>query len=194
MDAPGLQYEVEIGPRGGVLPGTLGLPERARGLVVFAHGSGSSRLSARNVAVASRLVRAGLATLLFDLLTEREAADRAKVFDIGLLASRLADAVAWARGDSHLRELPMGLFGASTGAAAALTAAAHDPSIGAVVSRGGRPDLAMAHLGKVKAPTLVVVGSLDREVLELNQAALARGAGAGRLGSGGGKTRGAGRG
>src|ERR1043165_1369532 len=95
MDAPGLQYEVEIGPRGGVLPGTLGLPERARGLVVFAHGSGSSRLSARNVAVASRLVRAGLATLLFDLLTEREAADRAKVFDIGLVASRLAGAGGW---------------------------------------------------------------------------------------------------
>src|ERR1043165_2038397 len=103
MDAPGLQYEVEIGARGGVLPGTLGLPERARGLVVFAHGSGSSRLRARTVAVASRLVRGGLATLLFDLLTEREAADRAKVFDIGLLASRLADAVAWGRGGSHLR-------------------------------------------------------------------------------------------
>jgi len=155
------------------LPGELALPSRAQGLVLFAHGSGSSRLSPRNAAVAGRLREAGLGTLLFDLLTSEEARDRRNVFDIELLARRLVTATRWARAEAGLRELPFGYFGASTGAAAALIAAAEVPrDVAAVVSRGGRPDLAMARLPEVVAPTLLIVGGADREVLALNSQAL----------------------
>jgi putative phosphoribosyl transferase len=156
------------------LPGDVRFPPAPRGLVIFAHGSGSSRLSPRNIQVAAALTAAGLATLLFDLLTEREAADRRNVFDISLLADRLTAATRWARRDSELRALPVGYFGASTGAAAALCAAADlGGDIGAVVSRGGRPDLAEPRLGEVSAPTLLIVGGADYGVIELNEQALA---------------------
>jgi putative phosphoribosyl transferase len=155
------------------LPGLLGVLEDASGIVVFAHGSGSSRLSPRNNEVAAELRGAGLATLLFDLLTEVEGADRAKVFDIGLLAQRLKDAVAWLDQQPGMAGLPLGCFGASTGAAAALRAAAELPErVKAVVSRGGRPDLAEAHLPQVRAPTLLIVGELDQTVVEMNRRAL----------------------
>jgi putative phosphoribosyl transferase len=161
------------------LPGRLTRPDAARGVVVFAHGSGSSRLSPRNQAVARILHEARLSTLLFDLLTDAEAADRTNIFDIELLGHRLAGATAWLRRQQVPPEatpaLPLGLFGASTGAAAALWAAAQpDTDIGAVVSRGGRPDLAGPLLGAVRAPTLLIVGSLDPEVLRLNRFALDR--------------------
>lgn len=159
------------------LPGFLAIPDKAFGLVIFAHGSGSSRFSARNRQVAQALNQAGMATLLFDLLQpEEEAAhNRAKVFDIPLLATRLADAANWA-GDIWTGQIPpIGLFGASTGAAAALVAAAAlGTRIGAVVSRGGRPDLADHALETVRAPTLLIVGSADPDVLELNRHALSR--------------------
>lgn len=164
--------ETVIEPLG--LPALVGVPDAAKGLVIFAHGSGSSRLSPRNNAVARRLRAAGLATLLLDLLTPAEAANRDNVFDIALLASRLQAAAAWARGQPTLRPLATGFFGASTGAAAALVAAAQDGGIGAVVSRGGRPDLAGAALPAVTAPTLLIVGGADHPVLELNREALAR--------------------
>jgi dienelactone hydrolase len=142
--------------------------------VIFAHGSGSGRLSPRNNAVAAELRAAGLATLLFDLLTPAEARDRDNVFDIGLLAERLAEAARWARQEPDLVRLPIGYFGASTGAAAALVAAAERFSpAAAVVSRGGRPDLAGNALPAVRAPTLLIVGGDDRAVLELNREALA---------------------
>lgn len=155
------------------LRGMVSVPERSLGIVLFAHGSGSGRLSPRNQFVASALQEAGLATLLFDLLTEREAEERANVFDISLLAERLLDAVRWCGSDPRVLGLPVGLFGASTGAAAALVAAAREPRIGAVVSRGGRPDLAEASLASVKAPTLLIVGGDDVAVLEMNRSALA---------------------
>jgi len=162
---------LEIGGR--VLHGDLSVPERASGLVVFAHGSGSSRHSSRNRQVARTLNERQLATLLFDLLTEDESADRGKVFDIALLASRLEAVTAWAREESALRELAIGYFGASTGAAAALIAAADLPdAVRAVVSRGGRPDLAGDRLASVRAPTLLIVGGADVEVLRLNRRAL----------------------
>ncbi len=156
------------------LEGTLGFPMgRACGVVLFAHGSGSSRFSPRNTYVANALRQAGLATLLFDLLSESEAGDRANVFDIDLLADRLLAATAWAQARETTRSLPLGYFGASTGAAAALTAAARlGEGIGAVVSRGGRPDLAGRMLRLVKAPTLMIVGGHDTEVLALNRTAL----------------------
>lgn len=156
------------------LEGTLGLPTgRACGLVLFAHGSGSSRHSPRNTYVASALRQAGLATLLFDLLSESEAGNRANVFDIDLLADRLLAATAWSQTYETTRSLRLGYFGASTGAAAALVAAARlGDGIGAVVSRGGRPDLAGRVLPLVKAPTLLIVGGRDTEVLALNRAAL----------------------
>jgi putative phosphoribosyl transferase len=158
-----------------VLAGDLAMPDEApRGLVLFAHGSGSSRRSPRNRAVAAHLRAQGLGTLLFDLLTDYESADRANVFDIPLLAERLEGATHWVRNDAEMEALPLGFFGASTGAAAALVAAAHlGDEIGAVVSRGGRPDLAGAALRKVRTPTLLLVGSADHEVLALNRAALA---------------------
>jgi putative phosphoribosyl transferase len=157
------------------LPGILQIPKDAFALIVFAHGSGSSRLSPRNTAVAHALNERGMATLLFDLLTPKEEADRANVFDIQLLADRLADAMHWIDQQEALASLPLGLFGASTGAAAALVAAAKLPRrVGAVVSRGGRPDLAADALDEVRAPTLLIVGGADFGVIELNEQALAR--------------------
>ena len=153
------------------LPGRLTLPETAHGLVLFAHGSGSSRLSPRNQYVANVLHESWLGTLLFDLLTEREGADRVNVFDIGLLAERLAAAIRFVAGREQTAALPLGLFGASTGAAAALVAAAHEPRVKAVVSRGGRPDMAGGALSRVAAPTLFIVGGHDEEVLALNRLA-----------------------
>lgn len=163
---------VRIPPVG--LEGTLNRPAHALGMVVFAHGSGSSRLSPRNRHVAAALNESRLGTLLFDLLTEEESSDRANVFDIPLLAERLLAAMAWLKARPALGGLPVGLFGASTGAAAALVAAARSREVGAVVSRGGRPDLAGPALEAVRAPTLLIVGSLDGRVLELNRAAFAR--------------------
>jgi dienelactone hydrolase len=156
-----------------LLHGDLGVPERATAAVVFAHGSGSSRLSPRNVYVADVLGDAGLATLLFDLLTDEEASDRRNVFDVPLLASRLDAATEWLRAQPDCRGLPVGYFGASTGAAAALWAAASDEHLFAVVSRGGRPDLAAPRLAQVQAPTLLLVGGADVTVLDLNRAAAA---------------------
>jgi len=162
---------VAVGPRG--LEGILLLPAQPKGLIIFAHGSGSSRFSPRNNFVAQELAARGLATLLFDLLDAEESANRENVFDIPLLAGRLIEAMSWAAQRDELREMPVGLFGASTGAAAALVAAAQEQTrIFAVVSRGGRPDLAAAELAKVKAPTLLIVGGLDFTVIELNQLAL----------------------
>lgn len=164
---------VEVEPAPGVrLAGDLRLPRPASGLVVLAHGSGSSRLSPRNRQVAEALNEAGFATLLFDLLSGEEELDRAKVFDIGLLAERLLAVTRWAQTEAELGGLPLGYFGASTGAAAALRAAARlEEEIGAVVSRGGRPDLAAESLAWVSAPTLLIVGGADWQVLELNETA-----------------------
>ncbi len=160
---------VEVGAHR--LEGDLSVPEGAAGLVIFAHGSGSSHRSVRNRAVATSLNERGLATLLFDLLEPGESDDRSLVFDIRLLADRLLAATAWAREQGSIGELPFGYFGASTGAAAALTAAAEEPAaIGAVVSRGGRPDLVPASdLLRVRAPTLLIVGGHDQVVLDLNR-------------------------
>jgi putative phosphoribosyl transferase len=163
--------QVRIGPC--ALPGDLDLPARPRALVLFAHGSGSSRLSSRNRWVAEVLQQHALSTLLFDLLDDDEAADRRKVFDIGLLSERVQQALDWVAGQAALAGMSIGLFGASTGAAAALCAAAACPgSVSAVVSRGGRPDLAAASVAAVQAPTLLIVGGADREVLALNRQAL----------------------
>lgn len=157
------------------LDGDLSGPSPPKGLIIFAHGSGSSRFSPRNRFVASELHRHGFATLLFDLLTEAEAADRTNVFDISLLADRVGDALEWVRADTVTSKLPVGLFGASTGAAAALVAAARFPEgVAAVVSRGGRPDLAADALKDVAAPTDLIVGGRDFGVIELNEAALAQ--------------------
>lgn len=158
--------------------GFLTLPPDATGIVVFAHGSGSSRHSPRNQHVAVRLNEAGLGTLLIDLLTpeedERDAATAEYRFDIPLLVERLAGAVEWLEEAEETADLPVGLFGASTGAAAALVAAAELPErVAAVVSRGGRPDLAGDELTRVQAPTLLVVGGLDTQVIELNRRAMA---------------------
>ncbi|ADZ71051.1 Probable hydrolase or acyltransferase [Polymorphum gilvum SL003B-26A1] len=157
------------------LAGRLVVPDGARGLVLFAHGSGSSRLSPRNAHVAEALNDRGLATLLFDLLTEAEARDRANVFDIPLLGERVMETVFWTQDEPATRDLPLGLFGASTGAAAALVAAAAVPeTVAAVVSRGGRPDLAASYLARVRAPTLLIVGGDDDMVIGLNEQAYAR--------------------
>ena len=153
------------------LPGLLSLPERPQGLVLFAHGSGSSRLSPRNTFVARVLNESSLGTLLFDLLTEFEAADRGNVFDIELLADRLVAGIAWIARHDQTASLPLGLFGASTGAAAALVAATREPRVAAIVSRGGRPDLARHLLGRVDVPTLLIVGGQDEQVLALNRVA-----------------------
>jgi len=150
----------------------VGIPAQAKGIVIFAHGSGSGRLSPRNNYVAHCLRDAGLATLLLDLLTPEEELDRRNVFDIGLLASRLRRSVDWAAGHAETATLRACYFGASTGGGAALHAAAGDPRIAAVVSRGGRPDLAGAEaLARVTAPTLLIVGECDGVVIELNAAA-----------------------
>lgn len=152
--------------------GLLTVPKHARGLVIFAHGSGSSRLSPRNTYVAEAFNRRDLGTLQFDLLTETEAMDRANVFDIPLLGERVIETLRWVREQGSIGRHPIGLFGASTGAAAALIAAAESPeSVLAVVSRGGRPDLAAAVLPRVRAPTLLIVGGNDEVVIELNQSA-----------------------
>jgi putative phosphoribosyl transferase len=150
------------------------VPPDAKGIVLFAHGSGSSRLSPRNAYVARVVREAGIGTLLFDLLTEDEASDRGNVFDIDFLATRLKAATDWARDIGSAQGLGIGYFGASTGAAAALVAAADDETIGAIVSRGGRPDLAGPALPKVKAPTLLIVGGEDTDVIELNEEAYER--------------------
>lgn len=168
-DEPDHSMPVEVPVEGGAftLAGDLALPAGAPGIVVFAHGSGSSRMSPRNRAVAQALNAAGLGTLLFDLLTPQEEADRANVFAIEPLARRLAQVSEWLRRES----LPLCYFGASTGAAAALWAAADAADIAAVVSRGGRPDLAGSRLGRVHAPTLLIVGGRDETVLDLNRQA-----------------------
>jgi len=165
--------EIEIGPQR--LKASLGVPAGAEGLVIFAHGSGSGRLSPRNNRVAAALRDIGLATLLLDLLTSEEERDRANVFDIALLASRLSLATDWCVETPETAQLAIGYFGASTGAGAALVAAAspHSP-VAAVVSRGGRPDLADDALPRVVAPTLLIVGSLDTQVIELNRMAYSR--------------------
>jgi putative phosphoribosyl transferase len=167
--------EVGVQAGGVQVGGNLTLPDGAAGIAVFAHGSGSSRHSPRNRYVAAALHRAGLATLLFDLLTPAEEADRANVFDIGLLARRLIDVTTWLSSRPDTRHLRIGYFGASTGAAAALSAAADlQARVAAIVSRGGRPDLAGVALGRVHAPTLLIVGGNDETVLELNRVAQAR--------------------
>lgn len=155
------------------LPGTVTIPPSAQGMVLFAHGSGSSRLSPRNRQVAEALNEVGLGTLLFDLLTEDESRDRSNVFDIPLLAHRLAVATRWILREDALKALSIGYFGASTGAAAAMIAAADlGPQISAVVSRGGRPDLAIPRLAEVSAPTLLIVGGHDEPVISMNEEAL----------------------
>jgi putative phosphoribosyl transferase len=167
-----LQEQVEIGARR--LPGELVVRDGDRGLVLFAHGSGSSRHSPRNRFVAETLQARGLGTLLFDLLTEAEAHNRVNVFEIQLLGQRLQEAIAWARARDDIGKWPIGLFGASTGAAGALLAAAERPQdVFAVVSRGGRPDLAGTALPRVQAPVLLVVGGADTQVLGLNRDAFA---------------------
>ncbi len=173
-DRPGREQEVR--PEAGVvrLAGYLTVPENTPGIVVFAHGSGSGRHSPRNRYVAGVLTDAGLGTLLFDLLTPEEEADRANVFDIGLLARRLAEVTRWLRAQPRAARAAVGYFGASTGAAAALWAAAEPGAgIAAVVSRGGRPDLARPRLAAVTAPTLLIVGGRDEVVLDLNRRAQA---------------------
>jgi dienelactone hydrolase len=164
--------EVKVGSHR--LPGELASPLSPRGVVVFAHGSGSSRHSPRNRMVAAALHRHGLATLLFDLLSDEESDDRRKVFDIPLLAGRLGEAIDALSQWPAVSARSIGVFGASTGAAAALVAAADRPdTVAAVVSRGGRPDLAGAALPRVRAPTLLIVGGADTEVLALNEQAAA---------------------
>jgi putative phosphoribosyl transferase len=176
MDATVQGVRLPVG--GADLEGDLTLPADGRGLILFAHGSGSSRHSPRNRFVATRLNRVGLATLLVDLLTaDEEAADLRTAhlrFDIDLLADRLVDATDWLTADPRTRDLAVGYFGASTGGGAALVAAARRPDdVRAVVSRGGRPDLAGPALADVRAPTLLIVGGLDRPVIAMNETALA---------------------
>jgi putative phosphoribosyl transferase len=166
--------DVVVAPERIAAPGRLVVPTDARGLVVFAHGTGSSRTSPRNRFVAQRLEEAGLATLLFDLLSGEEALDRTNVFDIELLAVRLLVATRWARHHPACAGLDVGYFGASTGAGAALLAASEDPTIAAVVSRGGRPDLAADRLTAVSAPTLLIVGGADPTVRAINENATRR--------------------
>ncbi|MEV5704052.1 alpha/beta family hydrolase [Actinoallomurus sp. NPDC052274] len=166
------EVEIQAGPIR--LAGTLVVPGPPLGFVMFAHGSGSSRRSPRNRFVATALNQVGLGTLLFDLLTAAEEADRAKVFDIELLARRLVDTTAWLCARPEASGRRVGYFGASTGAAAALWAAAESRTdVAAVVSRGGRPDLAAARLRQVTAPTLLIVGGRDEVVIELNRQAQA---------------------
>jgi putative phosphoribosyl transferase len=169
---PPLDDEVSVLAGSAWLPGHLTVPAAGAGIVIFAHGSGSSRHSPRNMFVAGLLNRAGIGTLMFDLLSGEEERDRANVFDIPLLASRLAAATGWLRGQPAAAGSRIGYFGASTGAAAALWAASQPGSeIAAVVSRGGRPDLAIPRLSWVRAPTLLIVGGLDQAVLGMNRQA-----------------------
>jgi putative phosphoribosyl transferase len=176
-NASGLTESVEI-LAGTVLHADLHVPGNARGIVLFAHGSGSSRLSPRNRFVAQILQRAGFATVLLDLLSESEEAIDARTaelrFDIDFLARRLVYATRWIARQPELNSLKLGYFGASTGAAAALVAAADAGQVTAIVSRGGRPDLAGASLQRVSAPVLLLVGEMDHVVMELNRQAMAR--------------------
>jgi len=172
LHAPSLsRRDIVLEADGVALPGSLTVPDGLVGVVVFAHGSGSSRTSPRNTRVADLLNGAHLGTLLFDLLTPAEASNRQNVFDIPLLARRLSVAADRIVEQPDLAEVRLGYFGASTGAAAALWAAAGDPRVRAIVSRGGRPDLARPRLPAVQAPTLLIVGALDQVVLELNEEA-----------------------
>jgi putative phosphoribosyl transferase len=171
-DAMSETEEIRIGDLG--LAALLTVPDDAHGLIVFAHGSGSSRHSPRNTHAARSFEQLGFATLLFDLLTEDEARERRNVFDIPLLAGRVGLAIDWAQTQPRLSALPLGLFGASTGGGAALAAAAASRHVKAVVSRGGRPDLAGEALPQVAAPTLFVVGGNDHDVLKLNEEAASR--------------------
>lgn len=167
-----VERKVTIETPQATLEGILAIPKDAFGLVIFAHGSGSSRFSPRNQFVAQELRRGGIATLLFDLLEQWEAEDREKVFDVELLAERLMFATDWALLDAETRSLNLGYFGASTGAAAALIAAAELGNvIKAIVSRGGRPDLAMDYLVNVTSPTLLIVGGADWPIIPLNREA-----------------------
>lgn len=180
MAAAGVEAEreVRVSAEGAALTGDLGLPAAARGVILFAHGSGSSRHSPRNRAVARVLRESGLGTLLIDLLTRSEEAEDAVTghlrFDIELLARRLVAVTEWLHREPSTGRLPVGYFGASTGGGAALAAAAERPEVFAVVSRGGRPDLADGALPKVKAPTLLIVGGDDVPVIAMNRAAAAR--------------------
>ncbi len=172
-------HDVDVTIANVILHGILAIPVQAHAIVIFAHGAGSSRLSPRNQYVANILQEAGLATLLMDLMTEREeqsdAITRALAFDIPFLAERVEAAIDWVLTNKATQNLRVGCFGASTGAAAALVAAAHKPDvIGAVVSRGGRPDLAMDILPQVRAPTLLIVGGWDAPVIEMNRQAMTR--------------------
>jgi len=172
MTSSSLEISIPIGVHI-KLRGNLNIPEQAVGLVVFSHGSGSSRLSLRNISVAKLLNENKISTLLVDLLTETENEIYENRFNIDLLADRLIDITKYLKGLHKLRDVPIGYFGASTGAAAALKASVKsDGAVKAIVSRGGRPDLAMTSLEWVKAPTLLIVGSLDYEVIELNEKAL----------------------
>jgi putative phosphoribosyl transferase len=173
MESDKISREVIVEERGLALPGLLTVPRHCKGLVLFAHGSGSSRLSPRNIQVARALNQGGLGTLLFDLLTQKEAEDRENVFDIPLLAERLALATRWVQKQKELQALKIGFFGASTGGGAALWAAADlGDQVLAVVSRGGRPDLAIPRLKDVSAETLLLVGGNDEPVIEMNEEAL----------------------
>ncbi len=168
------ERQVQVDAERALLPGVLSIPMNPKGVVLFAHGSGSSRFSPRNQFVARTLQEAGLATLLIDLLEESESGDRRKVFDIDLLADRLMAITDWLSLESETQHLHVGHFGASTGAGAALQAAARAPAlVKAVVSRGGRPDLAEAFLPQVTAPTLLLVGGNDEPVIQLNRDAFA---------------------
>ncbi|MEM2784299.1 MAG: alpha/beta family hydrolase [Nitrososphaerota archaeon] len=165
------EKEVKIQINSINLDGILGIPENAKGIVIFAHGSGSSRFSPRNNFVARELRKIGLATLLFDLLTEEEDLIYENRFNIDLLADRLIAVTEWVKSNNETKNLKIGYFGASTGAAAALQASTKIEDIKAIVSRGGRPDLVLDYLPKVKAATLLIVGELDEYVIELNKIA-----------------------
>lgn len=167
-----MHRETDIEAESVVLQGELTIPEHAKGIIIFSHGSGSSRHSPRNKAVAARLQERGFGTLLLDLLTPEEDRVYENRFNIELLTRRLTEATLWVQQTEEASGLTVGYFGASTGAASALKAAARNRRIGAVVSRGGRPDLAMDEIENVKAPTLLIVGSLDIDVLNLNEIAL----------------------
>lgn len=172
MKSESLKEEIAIELEDITMDGHLVLPENARGLVLFSHGSGSSRFSPRNNFVAKQLQEHNIGTLLFDLLSKHEDAIYENRFDIDLLTERLLAATQWVRHQSKLKNLPIGYFGASTGAASALRASiAPDNHISAIVSRGGRPDLAIPLVGKVKAPTLLIVGGKDTQVITLNKQA-----------------------
>lgn len=169
---PRFHAEVNIPVDHVIVKGELNIPANAKAIVIFSHGSGSSRFSKRNQQVARYLQQKNFGTLLFDLLTEEEEQHYSTRFNINLLTKRLAGATGWLEGHPAAKDCRIGYFGASTGAASALVAAANNSTISAVVSRGGRPDLAMEFLPKVSAPTLLIVGSLDHDVLLMNKEAL----------------------